>query len=75
MHRITESIAGVIAQGAASGEFDAADVPLTAMCTCTAMMRYFHPQMIAQAMNKPGPEIGQMIDFILVGLTSRKGAS
>jgi AcrR family transcriptional regulator len=75
MERITESIGGVIAQGVASGEFDAADVPLAAMCACTAMMRFFHPQMIAQAMNKPGPEISQMIDFVLVGLSSRKGAS
>src|SRR5580693_9693639 len=30
----TESIAGVIAQGVASGEFAAPDVPLAAMCTC-----------------------------------------
>ena len=32
------------------------------------MMRFFHPQMIAQAMNKPGPSIDQMIDFVLAGL-------
>lgn len=68
---LTEAIAGVIAQGVASGEFQTADVPLAAMCTCHAMVAYFHPQMIAQAMNKPHPEIDQMIDFILVGLTAR----
>jgi AcrR family transcriptional regulator len=73
MERITEAIGGVIAQGVASGEFDASDVPLAAMCACTAMMRFFHPQMIAQAMNKPGPSIDQMIDFVLVGLASRGG--
>jgi AcrR family transcriptional regulator len=72
MQTVTESIAGVIAQGVASGEFAAPDVPLAAMCTCTAMMRFFHPQMIAQAMNKPGPSIDQMIDFVLAGLASRK---
>jgi AcrR family transcriptional regulator len=75
MHCITEAIAGVIAQGVASGEFEAADVPLAAMCTCTAMMRFFHPQMIAQAMNKPGPSIDQMVGFILVGLASRGGST
>src|SRR5258707_8615712 len=48
MQRITETIAAVIADGAASGEFEAPDVPLAAMCACTAMMRFFHPQMIAQ---------------------------
>jgi AcrR family transcriptional regulator len=71
MQRITETIAGVIAQGMASGEFAAADLPTAAMCVCTAMMRFFHPQMIAQAMNKPGPSIDQMADFVLAGLTSR----
>ncbi len=73
MQRLTETIAQVIAEGAASGEFDAPDVPLAAMCTCTAMMRFFHPQMIAQAVNKPGPSLDQMVDFVLAGLASRAG--
>ena len=71
MQIITESIVGIIAQGVASGEFEAPDVPLAAGCTCTAMIRFFHPQMIAQCANKPGPSIGQMIDFILASLASR----
>jgi AcrR family transcriptional regulator len=75
MHRLTETIAQVIAEGAASGEFAAPDVPLAAMCTCTAMMRFFHPQMIAQAANKPGPSLDQMVDFILAGLAARGGAA
>jgi AcrR family transcriptional regulator len=75
MHRLTESIAQVIAEGAASGEFEAPDVPLAAMCTCTAMMRFFHPQMIAQAANKPGPSLDQMVDFILAGLAARGKAA
>ncbi len=74
MQTITESIAGVIAQGAASGEFKVPDVPLAALCVCTAMMRFFHPQMIAQTANKPGPSIDQMIDFVLVGLGSSRSA-
>lgn len=71
IHRITETIAAVIAQGAASGEFDAPDVPLAAMCTCTAMVRFFHPQMIAQAATKPGATIDQMVDFLIAGLSPR----
>jgi AcrR family transcriptional regulator len=71
MQRITETIGAVIADGAASGEFEAPDVPLAAMCACTAMMRYFHPQMIAQCANKPGPSLDQMIDFVLAGLAPR----
>ena len=31
------------------------------------MMRFFHPQMIAQCANKPGPTIDQMIDFLFAG--------
>jgi AcrR family transcriptional regulator len=71
MQRITETIGGVIAEGAASGEFEVPDVPLAAMCACTAMMRFFHPQMIAQCAKKPGPSLDQMIDFVLAGLAPR----
>jgi AcrR family transcriptional regulator len=74
MERITETIGGVIAEGAASGEFAVTDVPLAAMCACTAMMRFFHPQMIAQCADKPGPSLDQMIDFILAGLAPRGGS-
>jgi len=75
MERITGTIGSVIAQGAASGEFEVTDVPLAAICACTAMMRFFHPQMIAQCANKPGPSIDEMIDFVIAGLLPRaKGA-
>jgi len=72
---ITEPIWTVIAEGAASGEFEAPDVPLAAMCACTAMMRFFHPQMIAQCATKPGPSLDQMIDFVLAGLAPRGKAT
>jgi AcrR family transcriptional regulator len=71
MERITETIGLVVAEGAASGEFHAPDVSLSAQCTCTAMMRFFHPQMIAQCIDKPGPSLHQMMDFILAGLGAR----
>src|ERR1700710_1762279 len=57
MQLITETIGSVIAEGAASGEFDVDDVQVAALCACTGMMRFFHPQMIAQCANKPGPSI------------------
>src|SRR6266436_4516230 len=75
MQQITETIAAVIADGAESGEFEAPDVPLAAMCACTAMMRFFHPQMIAQCADKPGPSLDQMIDFVLAGLAARGKAA
>ncbi|WP_440637817.1 TetR/AcrR family transcriptional regulator [Bradyrhizobium sp. PUT101] len=70
-----ECIAGfvgqIIAQGVASGEFEAPDLQLASLCACTAMMRFFHPQMIAQCATKPGPTIDQMIDFVIAGLSPR----
>jgi AcrR family transcriptional regulator len=75
MERITQAIGGVIAEGAASGEFEVFDVPLAAMCACTAMMRFFHPQMIAQCAEKPGPSLDQMTDFVLAALAPRRGSA
>jgi len=75
MERITQTIGSVIAEGVATGEFEAADLPLAAMCACTAMMRFFHPQMIAQCATKPGPSIDQMIDFVIAGLSPRAGSA
>src|ERR1700736_157046 len=74
MQLITETLGSVIAQGAASGEFEVADLPLASMCACTAMMRFFHPQMSAQYATKPGPSIDQMIDFVIAGLSPRAKA-
>ncbi|ABE41291.1 transcriptional regulator, TetR family [Rhodopseudomonas palustris BisB5] len=68
MEHILAAIEQVVAQGAASGEFDAPDVPLAAGCTCTAMVRFFHPQMIAQSFDNEGPTLDQMVDFVLAGL-------
>ncbi|WP_166298752.1 TetR/AcrR family transcriptional regulator [Bradyrhizobium sp. 26S5] len=71
MECIAAIIGEVIAQGAASGEFEAPDLQLASLCACTAMMRFFHPQMIAQCATKPGPTIDQMIDFVIAGLSPR----
>src|SRR5450432_3641917 len=71
MEAITRTIGEVIAQGVASGEFWAPDLQAAALCSCAAMIKFFHPQMIAQSANKPGPAIDQMIDFILASLAPR----
>jgi len=77
IERITQTIATVIADGVAAGEFDVPDVPVAARCTCTAMIRFFHPQMIAQAATKPGASLDQVVDFILAALAprARKGSA
>ncbi|MCP3472069.1 TetR family transcriptional regulator [Bradyrhizobium sp. CCGUVB1N3] len=71
MECIASIIGQMIAQGVASGEFEAPDLQLASLCACTAMMRFFHPQMIAQCATKPGPTIDQMIDFVIAGLSPR----
>ena len=68
---ITRLIAEVLAQGVASGEFETPDVPTAALCMCTGMIRFFHPQMIAQAINKPTAAIDQMIDFLFLAVEPR----
>ena len=53
---IASTLGLVIAQGAASGEFEAPDLQLASLCACTAMIRRLlapDPQMIAQCANKP----------------------
>ena len=72
MVRIKGSIGEVIADGVAAGEFDVADVTLAANCVCMGMVGFFHPQMIAQCADKPGPSLDQMIDFLLAGLAPRR---
>jgi AcrR family transcriptional regulator len=66
--RITGIFAKVIEDGVKEGVFTVADVALAAMATTTAMSRFFHPQMIAQCANKPGPTLDQMVDFVLAAL-------
>ena len=60
----------VIADGVASGEFHTSDIGVAALCTCTAMMRFFHPQLIAEFANKPSSTLDQMIDFVIAGLSA-----
>ncbi|WP_339028131.1 TetR/AcrR family transcriptional regulator [Bradyrhizobium symbiodeficiens] len=71
MECIARFVGQMIAQGVASGEFEVPDLQLASLCACTAMMRFFHPQMIAQCSTKPGPTIDQMIDFVIAGLSPR----
>jgi len=70
--RIVGIIAKVIDDGVREGVFEAADVPLAAMTTATAMTRFFHPQVIAQCAAKPGPTLDQMVDFVLAALGPRQ---
>jgi AcrR family transcriptional regulator len=68
METIIGTIGTVIADGVASGEFRVADVNVAANCTCAAMARFFHPQLIADCADKPEPTLDQMIEFAIAAL-------
>ena len=71
METIIGTIGAVIADGVASGEFRVADVNVAANCTCAAMVRFFHSQLIADCADKPEPTLDQMIDFVIGALSHR----
>ena len=71
MECLMGTIATVIADGVASGEFHVADVNVATRCTCAAMVNFFHPQLIAECARKPGPTLDQMVDFVIAGLSYR----
>ena len=62
--------ADVIGDGVASGEFYTLDIGGTALCVLTAMLRFIHPQFIAEFADKPTATLDQMIDFVLTGLSA-----
>ena len=72
---ITQTMGSVIAQGVAIRRIRGPDLEQAALCCCTGMIRFFHPQMIAQCANKPGPTIDRMIDFILASMAPRGKAN
>ena len=62
--------AEVIGDGVASGEFHTPDVGGAALCVLTAMLRFIHPQLIAEFADKPTATLDQMIDFVITGLSA-----
>jgi AcrR family transcriptional regulator len=66
------TIGQVIAEGMASGEFKAADPMTTALCVFSSMVRFFHPQIIAQCATKPGPTLEQMVDFVISSISTAR---
>jgi AcrR family transcriptional regulator len=62
--------ADVIGDGVASGEFYTPDIGGAALCVLTAMLRFIHPQLIAEFVDKPTATLDQMIDFVITGLSA-----
>jgi AcrR family transcriptional regulator len=70
--RLGEMVGNVVAEGIAAGEFKPCDVALTANCLCTSMVRFFHPQMIAECAKKIDPTLDQMIEFVIGAISVPK---
>jgi AcrR family transcriptional regulator len=68
MECITGIIAKVITDGIVAGEFQVSDASLAAACTCAAMISFFHPQLIAESADMPGPPLDHMIAFVIAAL-------
>lgn len=61
----------VVADGIASGEFRATDALTASRCVEVALVRFFHPALMVQCADEPGPTLDQLTDFVLAGLGYR----
>jgi AcrR family transcriptional regulator len=69
---LVATVGQVIGEGMASGEFKPGDPMTTALCVFSSMVRFFHPQIIAQCATKPGPTLEQMVDFVISSISTAK---
>lgn len=68
--RIDDMLCGIVAEGARSGEFQVEDPMVAARCVHAAIVRFCHPALIVQCADEPGPDLEEMISFLLRGLGS-----
>src|SRR5215218_5349734 len=64
---VDQIITGVVADGVASGEFDA-DPKIAGPCIRASMIRFCHPAIIAQCHDMPLPTLDQQIEFVLAAV-------
>jgi len=65
------SMARIIADGMASGEFAPGDPELATKQVQSACIRYCHPRLMVECADKPGPTVDQMVDFCLAALRAK----
>jgi len=65
----------VVADGIAKGEFTARDPVTATHCVRMAMIRFYHPLLLGQCAELPGPNVEEMIDFVLTGLGAGRPAA
>lgn len=73
--RLNQMLARIIADGVAAGDFTVDDAALAARCVHASVIKFTHPQMIAQCPAESlKPELATMIDFLLRALQYRPGS-
>lgn len=70
--KIIAVTARVVGDGMKAGEFRAGDPIVGALCVLTAMLRYIHPQLIAEFADKPSATHEQLMDFVFTALCTPK---
>jgi AcrR family transcriptional regulator len=69
IHRVSDLIATIIAEGITSGEFRQQDTKRAAECVSSAMASLRHPAMLVQCMNDPEKATpSELADFIINAL-------
>ena len=71
VERVRMLFAALIGEGMRNGEFVPGDVTTIAGCTHVALVRFAHPQLIAQCAQVPGPTVEQMAAFLIGALKAR----
>jgi hypothetical protein len=74
IERKSEIFTRVVAEGIAAGEFTATDAYTASRCVQCAVIRFFHPMLLVQCANEPGPSLEELTAFILAGLGWRGDA-
>ncbi len=65
---LDKTLAQIVEQGIAAGEFRTGDAELAALLIRGACVRFCHPQLMAECAHDPEPTVDQMIDFCLAAL-------
>lgn len=68
IERVDDMLCRIVSEGARSGEFRVEDPMVAARCVHAAIIRFCHPALIVQCADEPGPELEDLIAFLLRGL-------
>lgn len=75
LERKGEVFTRVVRDGIASGEFTVDDPVVASRCVQCAALRFFHPTLLVQCRDEPGPTVEEMTRFALAGLGYRGAAA